>query len=395
MTDEAAGGPLAGIRVIDLTINVLGPMATQTLGDMGADVIKVETPGGDPMRQLGAARVEGFASHFLGLNRNKRSLVLNLKHPPAREAMGRLIETADVLVHNMRLDAAERLGVGPETALARNPRLVHASATGYRQDGPLRDKPAYDDVIQAESGLAGMIERANGEARYVPMAMADKLCGLVLASSIAMALVRRERTGKGEALHVPMLETMLSFNLADHQWAGALSEPENGLGFPRMFSSHRRPFRTADGMMAVMANTDDQWRRLFAALGSPEVMDDERFSTLSARTRNVDAIYGILAGRMLEHGTEELQRRLAEADVPHGAVNDLQSIWHDPYLRETGFFHEYEHPQAGPLTTTAVPVDFAQAPGGLRLAPPALGEHSEAILEELGFDAERRAEIAG
>lgn len=395
MSAEAAGGPLAGIRVIDLTINVLGPMATQTLGDMGADVIKVETPQGDPMRQLGAARAEGFASHFLSLNRNKRSVVLNLKHPPAREAMGRLIETADVLVHNMRLDAADRLGVGPEAVLARNPRIVHAAATGYRQNGPLRDKPAYDDVIQAESGLAGLIERANGEARYVPMAMADKLCGLVLASSIAMALVRRERTGEGEALHVPMLETMLAFNLADHQWAGSLSQPEQGLGFPRMFSSHRRPFPTADGMMAVMANTDDQWRRLFAALGSPEIMNDERFSTLSARTRNVDALYGILAGRMLEQRTEDLRLRLEEADVPHGAVNSLESIWHDPYLRQTGFFHEYEHPASGPLTTTAVPVDFARAPGGLRHPPPGLGEHSQAILEELGFDAAARGQIAG
>ena len=395
MTETAEGGPLAGIRVIDLTINVLGPMATQTLGDMGADVIKVETPQGDPMRVLGAKRAEGFASHFLGLNRNKRSLVLNLKHPPAREALLRLIETADVLVHNMRLAAAERLGIGPDAVRARNPRIVHAAATGYRQGGPLSEKPAYDDVIQAESGLAALIERANGEARYVPMAMADKLCGLVLASAIAMALVRRERTGRGEAVHVPMLETMLSFNLADHMWAGALAEPENGLGFPRMFTPHRRPFPTADGKIGVMANTDEQWRRLFAALGCPELADDARFATLAARTANVDALYGVVAGRLLERTTDDWRRRLEEADVPNGAVNDLASLWRDDYLRQTGFFRTYEHPQTGPLTTTAVPVEFADAPGGHRLPPPALGEHSEAILEELGFDTAARREIAG
>ena len=390
---ETAGGPLAGIRVIDLTINVLGPLAAQTLGDMGADVIKVETPQGDPMRMVGARRVEGFGSHFLGLNRNKRSLTLNLKHPPAREALMRLVDTADVLVHNMRLDAAERLGIGPETVRARNPRLVHAAATGYRADGPLRDKPAYDDVIQAESGIAAMIERANGETRYVPMAMADKLCGLVLASSIAMALVRRERTGHGEAVHVPMLETMLSFNLADHLGFGAIAEPERGLGFPRMFSSQRRPYPTADGTIAVLANTDEQWRRLFAAIDCPEMIDDPRFSTMPARMSNIEPLYTILAGRLLERTTEEWSRRFQKADLPNGTVKGLEELWRDPYLKDTGFFQTYEHPAAGPVTTTAVPVDFSDASAGLFRPPPSLGEHNAEILEELGYGAEEMRTI--
>lgn len=388
------GGPFAGLRVVDVTINVLGPLATQILGDMGADVIKVEPPRGDPMRQLGPTRVPGMASHFLGLNRNKRSLVLDLKRRAAHAALMRLVETADVLVHNMRLEAADRLGIGYAAVARCNPRIVHACATGYRKDGPCRDRPAYDDVIQAESGLAAMIERANGEARYVPMAIADKLCGVVLASAIAMALFRRERTGQGDAVHVPMLETMLSFNLADHLWYGALNEPEEGLGYPRMFTPYRRPYATKDGKIAVLANTDEQWRRLLAALDCPQLANDTRFATLAERSRNIDALYAVLAERLLERTTAEWQQRLDAADIPNGRINDLDAIWTDSYLQATGFFCTMRHPTAGLIRTTAVPVSFERAPGRLRLPPPALGEHTRAVLGELGFADDEIAAIS-
>src|SRR5215472_8568660 len=219
-------GPLAGIRVIDLTSAVLGPVATQILGDMGAEVIKIEPPQGDPVRPLGPSRHPGMGAYFLSINRNKKSVALDLKRPAAREALLRLMETADVFVHNMRLAAAERLGLDYAAVASRNPSIVYAAATGFRKDGVHRDRPSFDDVIQGESGLAALNGGPGGEPRYVPMAVCDKICGYVLASAVGMALFHRERTGNGQEVHVAMLETMVAFNLVDHLWHGVLAEPE-------------------------------------------------------------------------------------------------------------------------------------------------------------------------
>ena len=255
-------GPLAGIRVVDLTSAVLGPVATQILGDMGADVIKIEPPEGDPIRPLGPSRHPGMGAYFLNINRNKRSVALDLKQPAAREALLKLVETADVFVHNMRLGAAERLGLDYSAVAGRNPRIVYAAASGFRKDGAYRDRPTFDDVIQGESGLAALNGGPGGEPRYVPMAVCDKVCGYALASAVSMALFHRERSGKGQEVHVPMLETMVAFNLADHLWHGVLAEPEKGLGYPRMLTEHRRPFPTKDGHICILATTDLQSRHL-------------------------------------------------------------------------------------------------------------------------------------
>jgi len=378
-------GPLAGIRVLDLTINVLGPLATQILGDMGADVIKIEAPDGDPMRHSGHTKNPGMASLFMNTNRNKRSVVLDLKRPRALEALMRLAETSDVMVHSVRPQTAERLGIAYDAVSARNPRIVYAYGPGYRSDGPNRERGAFDDVIQGESGIAAMIGRNTGEPRYVPMVLVDKFCGHVLASAIGMALFSRERTGKGQEVVVPMLETMLSFNLVEHLWTNFFEGDRENLGYTRIFSPHRRPYATRDGHICMLAISDDQWRRVFAVIGRPELARDARFAELKARTRNISELYGILAEEIKRRTTAEWQKLLDAADLPNGAVNDLGTMAENPYLEATGFFHHYEHPSEGAMVTTAIPVQFGNTPGSIRLAPPRLGEHTKSVLHEIGY----------
>jgi crotonobetainyl-CoA:carnitine CoA-transferase CaiB-like acyl-CoA transferase len=388
-------GPLSGVRVLDLTINILGPLATQILGDMGADVIKIEAPEGDPMRHSGHTKNRGMAQLFMNTNRNKRSVVLDLKRREPLAALMKLVDSADVFVHSMRPQTAERLGIGYDRLSARNPRLIYAYGPGYRSDGPNRDRGAFDDVIQGESGIASMIGRYTSEPRYVPMVLADKFCGNVLASAIGMALYARERTGKGQEVVVPMLETMLSFNLVEHLWTNFFETDRENLGYSRIFSPHRRPYATRDGHICMLAVSDEQWRRLFAVIGRPELAQDPRFARLEARTRNIDALYEIVGQQIRMKTTAEWQELLDAADLPNGRVNDLRNMAEDPYLAATQFFQRYDHPTEGAMVTTAIPTRFGSTPPGIRLMPPRLGEHTEAVLREIGYDEARMREITG
>ncbi|WP_027286081.1 CaiB/BaiF CoA transferase family protein [Rubritepida flocculans] len=379
------GGPLAGVRVVDLTVNILGPVATQVLGDMGADIVKVEPPTGDPIRFMGPSRSPGMSVFFLNTNRNKRSVVLDLKRPEAMDALLHLVDGADVFVHNMRLGAAERLGLSYAALAKRNRRLVYAAATGFRQSSRWRDKPAFDDVIQGMSGIADLVARRDGKPGFVPMAIADKFCGFAFASAIGMALYRRERTGVGQEVHVPMLETMLSFNLVEHLWGATLDDPSLGVGYVRMLTPFRRPHATADGYICLLANTDEQWARLFVAIDRPELAQDARFARLEQRTLNIAALYEIVTDVMRTRTTAEWQRRLDAADIPNGPVLSLDSMLDDPYLNETGFFQRVEHPTEGRMITTTVATEFSESPGSIRRLAPRLGEHTAEVLREAGL----------
>ena len=382
-------GPLAGIRVIDLTINVLGPVSTQILGDMGADVIKVEAPGGDDMRRIGPARNEGMGAFFLNMNRNKRSIVLDLKQPASRAALLGLVETADVFVHSMRPSAVERLGFSYSELSQRNKRLVYASAGGYRNDSSRRDWPAFDDVIQATSGIAAM-NRLSGEPRYFPTVVCDKLCGYILASSVGMALYARERTGLGQEVHVAMMDAMVGFNMIEHLWGGVLDEPDLGIGYSRMLTPHRRPYKTSDGYIALLAVTNEQWQRLFVAIERPELAADPRFARMEARVKNIDELYGIVVKAMEGRTTDDWLARLTAADIPNGPVEDFQAVFRDNYLRESRFFRRMEHPTEGRVVSMAALANFSGTAASVHRFPPRLGEHTDEILSELATSAQAR-----
>jgi crotonobetainyl-CoA:carnitine CoA-transferase CaiB-like acyl-CoA transferase len=379
-----ATGPLAGIKVIDVTTVVLGPYASQVLGDMGADVIKVETTAGDTTRYIGPSRTPGMGSYFATLNRNKRSLAVDLKKPEAMHALLRLIDRADVFVHNMRVGAAARLGLDYESLSIRNPRLVHACASGFRKGSTLQEFPAYDDLIQGLSGIASLNAGPDGAPRYFPMVVVDKLTGANLASMIGMALFHRERTGEGQEVHVPMLETILSFALVEHMWHGVQNEPDKGVGYPRVLSPHRRPYQTKDGFISVIAVSNTQWKKLFEAMGVGHLIDDPRFATTEGRTANVDALYATLTDGMKHRTTDEWIAELQPADIPCGRAGTLADLFQNPYLKETGFFEEVDHPVEGTALMTAVPARFSKSPPNTTRLWPTLGEHNREILREAG-----------
>ena len=378
-------GPLEGVRVIDLTTVLLGPFATQILGDMGADVIKVESPVGDPMRGLGPKRSDGMGAVFLNSNRNKRSLILDLKAEKGHAAMLKLVATADVFFHNMRPRGVRSLGLAYEDLRAINPRLIYCGAYGYKETGPYGHKPAYDDMIQAASGLA-MLQGAIGEQpAYVANAVCDKIVGMAAASAVSMALFHREKTGVGQNIEVPMFETMVNFLLPEH-WMGMTFEPPLGkAGYQRALSKGRRPYKTKDGYVAALPYSDRQWEAFFRLVGREELLQDPRFSTLSERVVHIEELYGELAKIIATRTTGEWIEALDEAQIPVMVVNTLDDLAEDPHLAATGFWHMMEHPSEGSLRMPGIATDFSETPGDVRQPPPHLGEHTAEILKDAGL----------
>lgn len=380
-------GPLHGIRVIDVTTVLLGPYATQILGDMGADVIKVEAPPtGDIARNMGTVRNPGMGGTYLNANRNKRSLALDLKQEAAQEALRRLIPTADVFVHNMRPQAIERLGFDYTAVSALKPDIVYVGAYGFGQDGPYRAKPAYDDAIQAASGLASLFKHQDGQARYVPSTIADKLVGLTVSQAVAMALVHKERTGEGQFVEVPMLETMVAFNLVEHLNGCAYQPPIGTMGYQRVVTPARRPFPTKDGYVCILPYSDKQWLNFFTAVGRPELMEEPRFATYSARVHSVDDLYGFIADVTPEKTTEEWVKICEEAQIPSMPVVDIEALMDDEHLQAVGMFEKHHHPTEGETVLVRPPVKFAKSPASIRSHAPRFGEQSAEILRELGYD---------
>ena len=386
-------GPLAGVRVIDLTNVIAGPYATMWLGDFGADVIKIESPDGDTTRQAGHARSEGMGSVFLTLGRAKRAVTLDLKVPEGRRVVLDLCRDADVFVHNMRPEPISRLGLSYADVAAVNPRLIHATLTGFDPAGPYGDRPAYDDMIQAMTGMVDAMARTTGSPAYLPSVVIDKTVGLVLLSSILAALFRRERTGAGQAVMVPMFETATAFNLVEHLWDATFDPPVGPPGYVRVLSPHRRPYRSTDGWISALPYQDRHFTALFAAIDRPDLAADPRFRSIPARLTHIDAVCETLAGIIAQADSSVWLELFARIGVPAVAVSTLDELLEDPHLAAVGFFESVTHPSEGTLRQTRSPVQFnGTASAGARPAPrPA--EHAIEVLREIGCDDRQIASL--
>ncbi|MGE0698954.1 MAG: CaiB/BaiF CoA transferase family protein [Hyphomicrobiaceae bacterium] len=381
-------GPLAGVRIVDLTAVVLGPVATLHLADMGADVIKVEPPEGDVMRNPGNAPTPGMGPIYLAINRNKRALCLDLKRPDALAALKRVIATADVLVHNMRVDAVERLGLGYEAVRKVKPDIVYAYSVGYKSTGPYGAKPAFDDLVQGASGAAMLATRVDGgPPRFLPSLIVDKTTGLHLAMAVMAALYHRERTGEGQAVEVPMLETITGFWLTEHLFEGTYVPPRGTFGYRRVLSADRRPYPTKDGYICAIVYNEKHWRAFANEIGRPDLLTDPRFATQQARSNNQVAIQAIMADAMPTRTTAQWLAFFEAADIPAMGVNDLEDLLDDPHLRDTGFFTTREHPTEGPVRTMASPFSFTATPTEYSRHAPLLGADGREVLAEAGLGA--------
>lgn len=397
--DETARprGPLSGVRVVDLSTVLLGPYATQILGDLGAEVIKVESPEGDMLRYGGPpARHRDMGPIFIQVNRNKRSIVLDLKTRGGAAILRRLLSRADLFLTNVRPKGLARLGFDYEAVAAVKPDIVYVSCVGFATNGPYGERQAFDDLIQAASGAASLMSRVDGdpEPRFIPSLVADKTTGLHAVYAALAALFHRARTGEGQHVEVPMLESFTSFLLAEHLYGRSFDPPTGPSGYTRVLNPNRKPFPTRDGHIFIMPYSDGQWATFFALGGRPGLMDDPRFSDFAERTRNIATLYGLIREVAATKTSAEWLDLLDKADIPAMRVNDLDAVAGDPHVAATGFLARREHPTEGAYVTPRPPVAFSRTPGGIGRDAPRLGADGPAIAAEAGFSAEEIAALA-
>ena len=380
-------GPLKGVRVIDLTAMVMGPYCTQIMADMGADVIKIEPPQGDDTRYVSIGPAPGMSAVFVNVNRGKRSVVLDLRSEDGRTALRALVADADVFIHSMRAKAIAKLGFDYDQVAALNPSIVYTNCYGYGRRGPDRDRPAYDDTIQAECGLPAVQKLLTGEADFVGTIVADKVAGLTAVYATTMALYHRERTGEGQEVEVAMFETMASFMLVEHA-NGAMFDPPLGPAvYPRTVAPNRRPYETKDGHVAALIYNDKHWNAFIDAV--QPAWNSELYATLERRAKQIDVVYGLLAQTLKERTTAEWLALFRELEIPAAPIQTPDALFDDPHLNAVGLFETVDT-KYGPVRFPGVPTWFSRTPGHVTGFAPELGADTDDVLAELNPLGERQ-----
>jgi crotonobetainyl-CoA:carnitine CoA-transferase CaiB-like acyl-CoA transferase len=387
--EKISKGPLDGVVIIDLSSVVVGPVCSLTLADHGAQVIKIEAPSGDLMRQLGGGgRNPGMTGKFINFNRNKKSVCIDLKSPTGKQVMLRLISQADIFITNIRPDALEKLGLDWVSLHEINPQLIYCQMLAFGRGGQYFNRPAYDTVIQSSAGVAATFEKSSGEPRFVPLVMTDHITGLVSAQAIGFALYRRTRVGQGELIEIPMFETAAAFVLREHM-GNMTFEPAIGpIGDARVLDKNNRPVKTLDGYISISPNTDAQAFAFFEVIGRPELKDDPRFSNVASRTKNSEAYYLLRSNSLVNKTSAEWIVIFEKHDIPCMRYNSLEDLMIDPHLQEVGFIFEAEHPSEGMIKQLGLTNQFS---GGVRtefLPAPRLGENTLEVMQEFGFTTE-------
>ena len=386
-------GPLDGVRILDVTTVGYGPYACQILGDYGADVVKVESREGDITRGITPFRNPGMGHFFLMANRNKRSIVLDLKADKGRAAFLKLVEQMDVVICSIRPAAMDRLGLGYEDCRKVNPNIVYVALVGFGQDGPYAERPAYDDIIQGVSGMAAMQGGRSGPPTFVNASVCDKICSQVAAHATLAALFSRQKTGEGQLVEVPMFESMVGFNLVEHN-SGRAFEPSLGpAGYERSMVPYRRPYATLDGYVCALPYNTKQWRSFFKIMGRADMLDDPRVVDPKTRSEKIGELYEMVSDCLATWKTADVLAALKEGDIPHGEATSLDDLAADEHMRAVGFFRTMDHPTEGKINLTAPPMKFSETPAEIRTLPALLGEHSVDVLRDAGYSEAEIAEL--
>ncbi len=378
--------PLAGLKVIDLTNIIMGPYTTQLLGDLGADIIKVEDISGDMTRNIGIQKSSNMSSMFLGVNRNKRSLVLDLKKNICKQVLWKLIKTSDVFIHNMRPNKIINLGFSPLKIKKKNNKIIFVGLYGYGKHGEYTGQPAFDDIIQGQSGLASLYQLSKNEPIFVPSVVADKTIGLLASTALLSAYIKFLKTGEGSCVEISMFEGMASYTLLEHQYGQIFLPSKDTIGYPRLLSKSRKPYKTQDGYICIMPYTDKQWFKFFEIINKKELKNDRRFSTIKARSKVINILYKKVEKSVRKQTNEKLCRILKKNDIPHGVLNTLDNLKNDKHLKKVKFFRKIKHPSEGDLLIpdTGIKINNKSLP--IRKHQPSLGENSVEILKEIGYD---------